>query len=99
MCLLRRTRPLPIPLRLPCVDQLRGRWLIIATVAALIAFAGSAGAMGELVGATAAVLVLANTLPLLMIGRNPLVVVLGFAVLYPVWLEAPGEAVSREGHF
>ncbi len=69
------------------------------TVVLFSVFAGSAWAEHELTTAYAGVLVLANTAPLLLLARNPLAVVLTFAVTYPLWLDPIGDETVRQGHF
>lgn len=80
------------------MNLLRGRRLVAVTVALAAVFAGSAAAEGELTGASAYLLVLLNTAPVLLLDRNPLAVVLTFAVTYPLWLDPPGSDLVRDGH-
>lgn len=61
-------------------------------------FLGSAALQGELAGPGSYVAVAANYLPLLWVHRNPLAVVLVFAVTYPLWLAFPFGDTAREGH-
>ena len=61
-------------------------------------FAGSALSQSELFGASGYLLVLLNTAPLLLLDRNPVAVVLAFAVTYPLWLAPPGSDLVRDGH-
>ncbi|MDQ3783058.1 MAG: sensor histidine kinase [Actinomycetota bacterium] len=72
------------------------RWLLALTAVLTIVFVGSALTVSGWDRADLGrdlALVAANTLPLLVIGRNPLVVVLFFAVAYPAWI-----ATGHEGH-
>ena len=80
------------------VDPLRGSWLWALTAAMMGVFAFSAWADGELRGWGDASLIAANTAPLLLIGRNPVAVVLLFAVTYPLWLDPIGDDIVRQGH-
>nr|WP_246211185.1 sensor histidine kinase [Phytoactinopolyspora alkaliphila] len=80
------------------MNLLGGRWLLVVTGLLAAIFVASAWADGELDRASAGVLIAVNTVPLLLIKRNPLLVVLIFAIAYPVWLGALG-GVAREGHF
>ena len=84
--------------RLTGVDLLRGFRLVAVTVALAAVFAGSAVAQGELTGVSAYLLVLLNTAPVLLLDRNPVGVVLTFAVAYPLWLDPPGSDLVRDGH-
>ena len=61
-------------------------------------FVATAAMEGELVGASAYLLVLLNTAPLLFLHRNPVAVALTFAVTYPLWLDPPFSDVVRGGH-
>ena len=80
------------------VDVLRGRWLWLLTVVLAAVFTLSAWSEGELHSWTDGWWVLANVVPLLLISRNPLAVVLIFAVSYPLWLGSLGLSVPRDGH-
>jgi signal transduction histidine kinase len=71
---------------------------VVVTGLLAAVFAASASADGELDRASAWVLVAANTLPLLLIARNPLLVSLSFAIAYPLWLVPIGGPI-REGQF
>lgn len=77
---------------------LRGRWLVVITVGATALFVLSAGQSDELRGGLVWLLLAANTLPLLLVARHPLLVVLTFAVTYPLWLDPPWEELVRGGH-
>jgi len=81
------------------VDLLRGHRLWLLTVALAAVFLASAWSDGELRAPSDGLLVAANVAPLLLIRRNPLVVVLVFAVTYPLWIADPfGPDPEREGH-
>ncbi|MPY93448.1 MAG: sensor histidine kinase [Acidimicrobiia bacterium] len=78
-----------------------GRRVALVTVALVFAFAGSAWWADELAAdrlPADALLVAANTLPLLAVRWNPVLVVLAFAVAYPLWLDPPPLDVGRDGH-
>lgn len=77
---------------------LRGRPLIAITLAMAVLFTLSAGLSHDLHGSLLWPMVAANTLPLLLIERQPLLVVLIFSVTYPLWLSSPWEDVVRGGH-
>jgi signal transduction histidine kinase len=83
------------------VDLLRGPWLWALTALVTAAFYASAWSDGELAADRwwlDGTLILINTVPLLLLGRHPLVVVLVFAVTYPLWLEPIGAGIVRQGH-
>ncbi|MBK7622408.1 MAG: sensor histidine kinase [Kineosporiaceae bacterium] len=80
------------------VDLMRGGRLVALTVALAVVFAASALQQGELTGVAACALVLLNTAPVLLVARNPVVVVLAFSVTYQLWLDPPGSDLVREGH-
>ncbi|PSL08385.1 signal transduction histidine kinase [Haloactinopolyspora alba] len=77
------------------------RWFVATLTAVLtVVFALSAWWSGDLDGAapiTATALILANTVPLLALRWNPLVVTLAFGVVYPLWLAGGGD-MGRDGH-
>ncbi|MFN8082209.1 MAG: histidine kinase [Kineosporiaceae bacterium] len=77
---------------------MRGSRLVALTVALTVVFAASALQQGELAGVSAWALVLLNTAPVLLVARNPVVVVLAFSVTYQLWLDPPGGDLVREGH-
>lgn len=70
-------------------DRRPGWWVVPLTITMVIVFAGSgwsiAGPDGERLLLEIA-LIAVNTLPLLAIRRNPLVVIVIFAVAYPTWV-------------
>ena len=83
------------------MDVLRGRWLLGVTAAVLALFALSAWSEGDLADDQLylnAALILVNTVPLLLLGRNTLVVVLLFAIAYPLWLDPPLVEDVNSGH-
>jgi signal transduction histidine kinase len=80
------------------VELLGGRWLVVVTVALLCVFAVSAWTNGELDGSGAWAMVVANTAPILFVRVNPLVVVLTFAITYPLWLDPLWGGPPRDGH-
>jgi signal transduction histidine kinase len=68
------------------------RSLLGLTMALTAVFAGTAWWSGDLDRSNLVVdipLVMANTLPVLAIGRNPLAVVILFGATYPVWVDPP----------
>lgn len=69
--------------------NLSARWVVASTVLMVVVFAGSgwaaSGVSTDVLGREL-ILIAANTLPLLAIRRNPLLVVLVFGVTYPVWV-------------
>ena len=71
---------------------------MVVTGVLVTVFSAAAAAEGELVGASAYLLVLLNTAPLLFLHRNPVAVALVFAVTYPLWLDPPFSDVVRGGH-
>lgn len=71
------------------------------TAAAIALFALSAWWDGDLAADALPAnlpLILLNTAPLLLLGRNPLAVVLLFGITYPLWLDPPFVDVVNNGH-
>jgi hypothetical protein len=75
-----------------------GCWGQAAVLALFALPAWSAGDLAADQLYVALPLILLNTAPLLLLGRNPLAVVLVFGIAYPLWLDPPLVDVVNSGH-